>query len=79
MCPASPNDDQCTTCAKNSCCAELRACAADAECVALINCIGNCMGDMTCGQMCLQQHPNGIATLQPFAQCLQDNCSADCM
>jgi hypothetical protein len=31
-CDADPSDDECAACAKSSCCAEIEACAGDAEC-----------------------------------------------
>jgi hypothetical protein len=54
MCPASPQDDACTACSKQRCCAERRTCEADPPC---IQCINSGQTD------CLSQSPNGTAAI----------------
>lgn len=39
ICVIEPDDDECTQCTKNSCCTELDACYADADCACVVLCV----------------------------------------
>jgi hypothetical protein len=65
-------------CIKGMCCNETNACANDASCVALLNCIAGC-ADATCAQNCSSQNPNGLTALQPLLTCTQTKCGTQCM
>jgi hypothetical protein len=78
LCPASPDDDACTVCVKVSCCVEVTACLNDSQCLALAFCLGNCMGDVACEQMCYQEDSAGVPLQQAIGQCAVDKCAAEC-
>jgi hypothetical protein len=61
----------CDQCLDPQCCTSIKACDANAECVALFNCAKGCNGDRECGQECRAQHPSGDADLQTFIACVQ--------
>lgn len=70
-------DNSCKTCMQTKCSSQLNQCAANPECVALIQCIDPCNDD-ACVQNCAQQHPNGVSDVNNIVQCVQTNCSAEC-
>jgi hypothetical protein len=77
-CAPAADDDACTMCLKGKCCDDLNACAADPDCLALLDCVGQC-ADQACINMCAAQHPNGLNTITPLLQCTQTTCGTECM
>lgn len=65
----------CDACLTQSCCASIKACDGNPECLAEWKCMIACNGDSECGQDCRVQHPAGDNDLKTFVGCLQ-NCGA---
>lgn len=71
--------NDCQKCLYTQCDQEMNACIADAECIALIQCIQMCApGDMACGQACVGQHPDGLPEAQAVRDCRIQNCTDVC-
>ncbi len=67
----------CSDCASaedgsGGCCyAQYNACAGNAECVAIGNCVSTCAtGDNTCIQNCGTAHPSGVSNFNDWTDCL---------
>ncbi|WP_437600549.1 hypothetical protein WMF28_03130 [Sorangium sp. So ce590] len=76
LCDAAPEDDECASCAKTSCCSEYDACAGDANCVCLVDCLsdGNALSVCTLPESC--GSADQVST--DAASCLDDACPAQC-
>jgi hypothetical protein len=76
-----PLTDDCAKCYCDSCAVPINACAADAECKALLDCaIETRCGFDTCAAACpeaLNAHSAGTGLLIPVGQCLLTTC-AEC-
>jgi hypothetical protein len=78
MCEAAPDDNECETCAKASCCDELEACEADEKCACLSVCVLNsdeldvvdCVADCGGGPFPSQ--------FNPLTGCLTASCNNEC-
>jgi hypothetical protein len=72
-----PTGDPCGDCIADSCCDDLQACQADADCACVLECIASMMGDAAaCTGMCkLQDVPQG---LQDLAACTAGMCGMFC-
>lgn len=69
----------CQKCLYTSCPAEMNACIANAECIALIQCLQACApGDMACSQGCVSDHQDGLADVQAIVPCRNDLCGDVC-
>ena len=69
----------CQKCLYTQCAPEMNACIADAECLALVQCIQACSpGDSTCSQACITAHPDGFSKAQGTGSCRKLNCADDC-
>lgn len=84
VCDASSDTDtnvlcsSCVTCAApTSCPTEYAACMADADCSALIGCIGAC-ADETCVSACVETHSAGQALAEPIQMCAVASCPNSC-
>lgn len=70
----------CDQCLNASCCSQEMACANDAKCIPLNQCLAACAaGDTACANACYAG-PNGSAKaeLDAFYSCLQTNCTTQC-
>jgi hypothetical protein len=73
----------CDMCLNTSCCAELTACKADQECLALVSCVNACVGDggtlASCAGPC-SADASSTALQEGVAvqTCLGTNCSTQC-
>ena len=69
----------CTQCFDDSCCSTGQACANDAACVTLANCVGACaQGDQTCVNTCAAQAPaSAQQELESAVRCA-DGLAASC-
>ncbi|MDB4989139.1 MAG: hypothetical protein JWN04_4317 [Myxococcaceae bacterium] len=80
VCSPAPDDDACTTCIHSKCCDALTACAADAGCAAIGECVSACAdGDDACLQACGDQASS--AALDAFnasLECSQTACPSEC-
>lgn len=71
--------DPCTVCILESCEAEMNACMAHPECMALYQCLQGCASiDLACQQDCYADHGGGVPTLQTMLECATDKCQPDC-
>lgn len=73
----------CDSCVQSYCLTECQACAANTDCVALVQCGMLCApGDQNCINSCTQQHPNGVNTALPFVDpttgCVALHCASQC-
>ena len=69
----------CQTCLASSCTSEYDACVADAECLALYQCLKGCQpSDLVCQQGCYDQHGDGVPRLQALLDCSQVSCVGTC-
>lgn len=71
--------NDCQTCLYTSCPEQMNACIADAECIALVQCLQTCSGDMACAQACIGDHPDGLPEAQAVKMCQTDNCFDPCL
>ncbi len=74
----------CDACLEAGCCETANACFADAECVALLQCIRTCVaggGQLgACRASCRNQHPSGVKAFDAVASCVASSCkSAACI
>lgn len=70
----------CQTC-MGGCCAVDNACAFDADCVALINCLNPCantQNQQTCFATCRSQHTTGAQLFDAIVSCMNTQCANDC-
>ena len=78
-CPSSKPVDECTTCVLDTCPDTYNACLADAECVALYQCLTSCGNlDLSCQQGCYAQHGAGTVKLQALLECDVEPCGPVC-
>jgi len=78
-CPNSKPVDECATCVIDTCPETYNACLADAECVALGQCLKVCGKlDLTCQQACYGQHGAGTMKLQALLECDVVPCDPVC-
>jgi hypothetical protein len=78
-CPGAMPVNLCSVCLANQCEPQFEGCYADAECVALIDCIRGCPpGDMVCQQQCTTQHQTGLPEAQALRMCSVANCTPPC-
>jgi hypothetical protein len=68
----------CDQCIGKSCCAEVKACDGNQECVALLSCANQCAGDDACVQDCVNQYPNGVNPVKTLAGCMKQSCAGAC-
>jgi hypothetical protein len=73
-CMVNPMDSLCAQCANASCCAQLGACYASADCQNLMNCELNC-GNNACTNGCQQQFPHSVTSLDALTLCVTIKCS----
>ncbi|MFV8750861.1 hypothetical protein ACNOYE_09965 [Nannocystaceae bacterium ST9] len=75
-CAPAPGDDVCTSCLKDSCCAEVTECYADPDCACMADCVqggGDLFGcAMDCGVMGFPP------ALQSLGACTQQSCGNEC-
>jgi hypothetical protein len=70
----------CETCVRTTCCSAAAACAANAECLRLDVCHGNCLqGSTTCPPECDAQHPDGVGDYAKWLDCTQNACAQSCV
>ncbi len=73
-------DDGCTQCIKQSCCAQVTVCAADAD-AGCTNAVTQCTGPsvcttLSCVQSCVQR--SGNAGAEAYVTCIQNGCTTAC-
>jgi hypothetical protein len=69
----------CDACYIFECQEEAGVCDANAECVALFNCAGECTsGDTACYQTCMTDHPDGYDDFMAYLNCLDAACTEYC-
>lgn len=86
VCAAEPEDDTCSTCVKQKCCAPVRTCLADAQCSALDGCMAKCFDgvqqpgakEQQCVTACQAQYPQGRAKVDAIDACVEQSCAAQC-
>ncbi len=76
------NSGDCGSCANcslgQSCAGEMNACFSDADCSALIDCLGDCF-DEVCANACADAHPSGMQLYMAMTMCaFCDACPSDC-
>ncbi len=77
MCPPDTDDDACDTCVKESCCSEVIACQANADCKCMSDCTAE-GGDLyQCGQDCGLDGMN--AEFMALGACSLQNCADQCL
>jgi hypothetical protein len=78
-CPGNQPLGDCVKCVIDACPAALDGCLADAECVALYQCLDGCGNvDLVCQQGCYAAHGAGTMHLQTLLTCETMPCSAVC-
>lgn len=79
VCKMQTANPACGQCIEASCCAQMKACAGDASCVALDGCFTACgPEDETCLRACTQKHPNGVTPWKAMYDCAQAQCATSC-
>jgi len=73
----SSGTDSCDVCVEAKCGAQTAACEADAECLALTDCLDLCQ-DEACATQCSTTHPAGQPLLQAANSCLDTQCPNEC-
>ncbi|MEZ4227061.1 MAG: hypothetical protein R3B13_39345 [Polyangiaceae bacterium] len=64
---------------QGACSTEAAACQAEAGCVAILACAGQCTaGDTVCAQKCVTDNPTGKATFDALAACTDPICTSLC-
>jgi len=76
-CGLSTGVPSCDACLDTKCCGLAAACAADADCIALLTCAQAC-NDGVCIDACVAAHRAGAATLDAVSACLQNQCGPSC-
>jgi hypothetical protein len=78
-CPTAQALGPCELCLFESCADDMNRCFANAECAAILDCIGECPpGNTLCAQRCAGRHPDGVDDVQRVGECTQDPCAASC-
>jgi len=72
-----PGADACVTCVESGCGAELSACDANPECVAMQTCYDGCNDD-ACFQKCYGDHPTAQALDDAVFDCVMNKCATPC-
>lgn len=73
-------DEACATCACEKKTAEAQACADDAQCWALISCIGQyCPTDSTCIATTCKDYAAGLPKAQAIGMTLRGECASSCV
>lgn len=67
----------CDACVNAKCCGAINACAANAQCAALYDCLSMCT-DGSCESYCAQQYPSGVSLYQSASQCVRTTCGGSC-
>ena len=70
--PAWPSNDACEACENEKCCITGSNCAADADCVAIMDCKVSGGADCTAG------HSKGIWNYSGLVVCLENVCASEC-
>jgi hypothetical protein len=79
-CPDPPNATACRTCVDQKCCPQFNACNDMPICRQFSNCLSACgVGDTACEMACATRYPAGVAPLDAFAQCGDQNCASSCL
>ena len=70
----------CAACIQANCCDQSRACAADAPCAGVYECLGGCpIGDLACRTQCWTDHTSGNdPTGPPLVACSVRMCESEC-
>jgi hypothetical protein len=72
-------EDGCDACLEMRCAAQLDACDANAECLALDDCSYACAEtDDACYDACDAAHPAGLSALMAIFDCMDASCVAEC-
>ena len=67
----------CDSCMTAKCCSQGGACSNDSECLAILDCFGNCSSN-SCYTTCENQHPSGVSDEQALYACMQSSCATPC-
>jgi hypothetical protein len=79
VCKLQTANPACGQCIETSCCTQMKACAADAPCVALDGCLNTCgPEDEACVKACVQKTPNGVTPWKAMFDCAQTACATEC-
>ena len=76
-CPGLTPLTPCQKCLYQQCPAPMNKCVANADCVALLYCLGACTNE-ACYDGCYAQHPGGVEDVTPVGECSQVSCTAAC-
>ncbi len=80
LCESSADSDACDRCSNSNCCAEISACATDATCASLSDCLNECgEDDSSCQQACLSgASPSTYSAFSAMVTCFATECGAQC-
>ena len=70
--------DPCESCLYLECETAMNACLAVPECTALLFCLADCGGSMSCQNTCYATYPGGIEPATPVGTCSSQNCAGEC-
>jgi hypothetical protein len=68
----------CQTCLYEECESAMNDCLAVPDCSALLFCLADCEGSVTCQNTCYATYPNGIEPATPVGTCSSQNCASAC-
>ena len=71
------NDSPCAVCTADSCCMEIQACEADADCACLAGCLAGGGNPMMCAGQC-GADPQDNEPLAALRMCRLENCQGEC-
>ncbi len=69
--------DSCSICMTGSCCDQIEACAGNASCLNLSECIANCSTE-TCVDTCISNNPAGATLFTNLYLCTYESCASSC-
>ncbi len=69
------SDQSCGTCMQNYCPSQYQACGQNNQCVALLECVGDCSSD-GCVSSCVSSHPGGVDDLVDLIDCMDQSCGS---
>ncbi|HHH29902.1 MAG TPA: hypothetical protein ENK57_16370 [Polyangiaceae bacterium] len=75
VCTPDGDDDACFVCAKQQCCPEVEACAAEPSCICWVQCVADTLGDVT---LCAGQCGAPGAAILDVLDCAGAGCAAEC-